>query len=94
MFYSFLGYTIYLLISLLYRHMTKEEKQMHDFGRRVASLRKYNDYTQHELAELLGVHHTTLARIEIGQRWPKLATLHKMAKVLKIPLKDIFETLR
>lgn len=74
--------------------MTKEEKQMRAFGKRIASLRKYNNYTQHEFAELLEVHHTTLARIETGQRWPKLAALHKMAKLLKIPLKDLFETLR
>lgn len=74
--------------------MTKEEKQMRAFGKRIAALRKYNGYTQHEFAELVDIHHTSLARIETGQRWPKLATLYKISNALKVPLKDLFETLR
>ena len=51
--------------------------------------RKKRDYTQEQLAELVGVSWRTIQRIETEQSIPTLETFAKLVMVLKINNNDI-----
>lgn len=70
--------------------MTKEEKQLRAFGKQVAYIRKSHGFTQQELADKCDMHITSIGLIEIGQRWPKLKTLYKLAEGLNVSVIDFF----
>ncbi|KKS11245.1 MAG: Transcriptional regulator, XRE family [Candidatus Daviesbacteria bacterium GW2011_GWB1_41_5] len=59
-------------------------------GRKIAFIRKRQKLSQEEAAERTGVHLTTLGRIERGETNPPLRTLHKIAKALKVHIRDFF----
>ena len=59
---------------------TKEQKDLAAFGKRLGEIRRQHGFTQEALAEKIGVTAHSLALIEQGQRWPRLTTLHKIAK--------------
>ncbi len=60
-------------------------------GRRIKELRKELGLTQEKLAELIFLETSTLSGIESGRHFPSLITLEKIANVLKIDLKNIFD---
>jgi transcriptional regulator with XRE-family HTH domain len=70
--------------------MTSEEKQLRAFGKQVASIRKSRGFTQQTLADKLDMHITSIGLIETGQRWPRLATLYKIADILGVNVVDLF----
>ena len=72
----------------------KEQKYMAAFGKHLAELRRSYGYTQAELAEKVDMATHSLALIEQGQRWPRLITLHSIAKVLKMPTKELLDGLK
>ncbi len=71
----------------------QEQKLMKDFGKRVAEVRKSRGITQQDLAERVSMSVVAIAYIETGKRWARLGTLHKIAKVLKVDIQDLFKGL-
>lgn len=53
-----------------------------DFGRRLSKAREHAGYTQAGLAELAGVHRTTINRWEMGHRTPSKLALEALCKAL------------
>ena len=59
-------------------------------GKRLQELRKINNLTQSQLAELVGVETMTVSRIENGSQYPKPDTLEKISQVLNIETKELY----
>lgn len=59
-------------------------------GRKIRIVRKKRKLTQEELAEGIGIHLSTLGRIERGESNPPIHTISKIAKALKVPPKELF----
>lgn len=60
-------------------------------GRRIKELRKELGLTQEKLAELIFIETSTLSGIESGRHFPSLVTLEKIATVLNVNMKNIFD---
>ncbi len=67
--------------------MTIEQK----LGRRIAQLRQRGHLTQADLAEAAGYSDDFIGLIERGINAPSVSGLERIAKALKIPLKDLFD---
>ncbi len=61
-----------------------------NFGNRIKSLRESIFLSQEDLAEKLGVHRNTLARIENGNNFVSAETLEKLAKALGVEPTELF----
>lgn len=59
-------------------------------GKRVRKARKDRKMSQEELADRVGLHYTTISRIERGISNPPVQTVNKIAKALKIDMSDLF----
>jgi len=59
-------------------------------GQKLKKARKNSGITQEQLAEKVGMHYTSISRIETGDANPPVQTINKIAKALKIPLSDLF----
>lgn len=53
-------------------------------------IRKDAHLTQEELAKCVGVRRETISQLESGKGNPSLLTVLKVAKVLKVPVDDLF----
>ena len=60
-------------------------------GRRVQELRKRQNIKQEQLAELIGIAPRNLSNIETGRTFPSPENLEKIAKVLGVKIKDLFD---
>lgn len=60
-------------------------------GQRIKELRKRNGLTQAALAELIGMETTNLCKLENGGQIPKEENMEKIAKALKVNIKDLFD---
>lgn len=60
-------------------------------GARIKELRKAKGLSQSQLSENIGVDPKHLSRIEVGNSYPSLDGLERMAKVLGVEIKDFFE---
>ena len=60
-------------------------------GQRIKELRKRNNLTQAGLAELIGMETTNLCKLENGGQIPKEENIEKIAKALKVNIKDLFD---
>lgn len=69
----------------------KEFKYLKTFGKRVADIRRKRGLTQEQLAELADITTLSLSYIEQGRRWPRLATIHRLADCLKVPISELFK---
>lgn len=69
--------------------MMKEIKTL--FGKRMKELRNNMGLSQNELAEKSNISSKYLSRIEMGQHFPSINTLIKLADALNVELKDFFE---
>jgi len=58
-------------------------------GKKIRIVRKQKNLTQEEVADVSGLHVSTLGRIERGESNPPLQTLNKIAQALKVKPKDI-----
>ncbi|WP_078999528.1 helix-turn-helix transcriptional regulator [Streptomyces sp. WM4235] len=58
-------------------------------GNRVRAARIDADLTQDELAELAGVHRTTVQDTERGKTDPKFSLLLRLARALRLPARDL-----
>lgn len=73
------------------QNMTKiEQKTIEKLGKQIAKIRKSKGLTQAQLAEKIEVTQAYLGHIEQGIKSPSLEVLEKIAKVLAIPIKDLF----
>lgn len=61
------------------------------FGMRMKELRKNAALSQEELAEKAAISSKYISRIEMGQHFPSIDTLVKLADALNVELKDFFE---
>lgn len=59
--------------------------------RKLAILRKQRKLSQRALAELTGISHVHIARMETGEYNPRLSTLQTLAKALKVKIGDLVE---
>jgi transcriptional regulator with XRE-family HTH domain len=73
--------------------MTAEQKFLSSFGKRLATIRKRKGITQEKLADIVEVHRTYIGFIEQGKRNPSISNVYKIAKALKVPIKDLFDNL-
>ncbi len=60
-------------------------------GQKIKQLRTKLNMTQEELAFKVGVDRSYMGFVERGEKNPTLATLIKVARALKVSLKDLFE---
>jgi transcriptional regulator with XRE-family HTH domain len=60
-------------------------------GARIKELRKAKGLSQSQLSESIGIDPKHLSRIEVGNSYPSLDGLERMAKVLGVEIKDFFE---
>ena len=70
-----------------------ETKLLQSFGKRIAEVRKSKGMTQNQLAERVNMSVVTIAYIETGKRWVRLATLNKIARALKVSVAELFRGL-
>lgn len=61
------------------------------FGRNVQKYRKEKQLSQEKLAELAGVHRTYIGMIERAEKNITLCNMEKIAKALKVKIKDLLE---
>lgn len=61
------------------------------FGKRIKELRQNLGLSQEELAERAEISSRYLSRVEMGQQFPSIDTLVKLANALNVELKDFFE---
>ena len=59
-------------------------------GQRIAELRRLRELTQEQLAEAVGCTAGFISLVERGVNAPSVAGLEKLAKVLKVEVKELF----
>ncbi len=59
-------------------------------GQRIQALRKYNKFTQEELAEKIGIGTPNISYFETGKFAPSLETLEKLAKALNVEMYEFY----
>lgn len=60
------------------------------FAANVERIRQSRGLTQEQLGWACGLHQTAIARIEEGQREPRLKTVFKLAAGLEVPPGELF----
>ncbi len=60
-------------------------------GRRIQELRKRQKIKQEQLAELIGIAPRNLSNIETGRTFPSPENLEKIANILNVKIKDLFD---
>lgn len=69
----------------------KEQKLLRNFGQTLAKIRKSRGLTQQQLAERINMSVVSIAYLETGKRWGRIGTLDKIAKALKVNIRDLFK---
>ncbi|MFI3300169.1 MAG: helix-turn-helix transcriptional regulator [Candidatus Gastranaerophilales bacterium] len=69
--------------------MNKIDKLSKEFGKKIKIERIKQEISQEKLAELSGLHRTTLGAIENGKSSPTLDSIDKIAKALNLSLSEI-----
>lgn len=70
--------------------MKSKEKILIKFGQKVRDLRKQNDLSQEQLAFKADLHRTYIGMIERAEKNITLLNIGKIAKALKIDIRDLF----
>lgn len=60
-------------------------------GRRIAALRRNQKFSQEQLAEASGYSVDFISLVERGINAPSIEGCDRIAKALKVPLKDLFD---
>lgn len=69
--------------------MARILKSREKLGKKIQKRRKELGYTQEELAELVRLSRTHMGHIEQGRKSPSLEVLEKIAKALRVKVKDL-----
>ncbi len=59
-------------------------------GLKVKEYRKQRKITQEKLAEIIGVDNGYISKLEVGQNFPSISTLGKIADALGVELYELF----
>ena len=59
-------------------------------GRQIKHLRKAQNLTQEQLAEIVNIDITSLSKIETGRNYPQPETIEKIANALNVELPKLF----
>ncbi len=89
-------FNYYITINLLCQHkyhngMTDYEKFLKKLGNKIRYYRRDKDFSQAQVAEMLGKEETYLSEIERGKRNITLKTLYSIITVLKINPSKLFD---
>lgn len=68
----------------------KEDKQIREFGKKLAIARKEHNLSQEELAWQAGIGDNQIGRIERGEISVSLRTIFKICAALKMEPKELF----
>ena len=60
-------------------------------GLKVKEIRRMRKITQEKLSELIGVDNGYISKLEVGQNFPSIGTLEKIAKALDVELVELFQ---
>ena len=60
-------------------------------GLKVKEFRKQCKMTQEQLAEIVGVDNGYISKLEVGQNFPSITTLEKIAEALNVNLFEMFQ---
>lgn len=69
-----------------------EESLTRQLGKHIRSRRRQLELTQEQLAEMIGVGHQALSRIESGKMAPKMDRLPSLAQSLQCSVADLFRS--
>jgi len=72
----------------------EQEQQLPDVGRRIRALREDRGLSLRLLAERAGLSTNAISKIERGENSPTVASLHKLATALSVPITDLFDPVR
>lgn len=61
------------------------------FGKRIKELRKKSNYTQEQIAELLGLYQKQVGNIETGTTFTTMSNLKKLSVIFGVEVKDLFD---
>ena len=61
------------------------------FGKRIKELRKLKGLTQEQIAELINIEPPNISKIESGTHFPQPENIEKIAKVLELNIKELFD---
>ncbi len=61
------------------------------FGKRIKNIRKSLSLTQEDFADSIGIHRSSLARIENGESFPSPETLEKIKIITEMNYSQIFD---
>lgn len=59
-------------------------------GAKIKNLRKKSNFTQEKLSEIIDINPRQMVRIEMGQSFPTIENLEKIAKALNTSVKELF----
>ena len=62
-----------------------------NLGKSIQKYRKLNNLTQEKLAEIVEIEINSISSIERGRYFPSPENLEKIANVLKVKIKDLFD---
>lgn len=60
-------------------------------GLKVKEIRKRNKITQEKLSEMINVDNGYISKLEVGQNFPSIKTLEKIASALGVELVELFQ---
>ena len=69
----------------------EKENILIQFGQKVQRLRNEKELSQEQLAEIAHVHRTYIGMIERAEKNITLLNIEKIAKALKVNIKDLFD---
>ncbi len=70
-------------------HFRYEEEGKMSFADNLVELRKYHDYSQEELAEMIGVSRQTLSKYETGESLPDIEKCKLLSDVFSVSIDDL-----
>lgn len=71
--------------------MTNKTTKIYKLGRNIAAHRKNKGLSQNSLAEILGISREHIGNIEIGRKTPTIGLLIKIAEILNVSEKELFD---
>ena len=60
-------------------------------GLKVKEIRRMRKITHEKLSEIIGVDNGYISKLEVGQNFPSIGTLEKIAKALDVELVELFQ---
>lgn len=68
-----------------------EKEILLQFGGRIRQLRKNDNLSQEQLAEITGLHRNYIGMIERGERNPSLLNINILAQAFQLSLSELFD---